>query len=640
MKGLLQMAIIEMKKVTLLSLKKDKQKILKTMQHMGCVQVIPRDPALESRDDAQGQARASELQKQIARLDLTILRLTPFDRHKRGPLSLRPVAAEDQVTATVAAQAQILQVVERMEQIERTRGELRAREAREKSLMEQLAPWEWLDVKLETLKDTKYASVTLLSVAAKDFDAFRAEAEALGAVALEEVSRLRDNVNLLAAMHKDQKAPFDELVRNYGATRVAFEGIEGTPVLAIDQLRGKLARIDEVRLELKAEVEKQADNLADLRLLRDIYATERDRLDSSAKCVDTQEAFMLTGWAPHDKVEALEKTLRRISPECDVEFADPLPDEMPPTMMRNGKAVEPFESIVKMFAMPDPRGIDPTAIMMPFWICFFGMMVSDAGYGVVMGLVAAFVWWKLKGQGMGRMAFVLALGGVATVIWGAIYGGWFGVTVGDPILDPMNDAIQVLIVCISAGAVHLLFGMGVAAYLSIKRGHPLDALFDQGFWVMLLAGLGLMLVNGTVGAVIALIGGVGILLTGGRAKPGGPIKKLIGGLGALYGVTSYLSDLLSYARLFGMGLATGVIGMVINMLAGLLMGNPIGTVFAVIILIGGHTFNLAINALGAYVHSCRLQYIEFFGKFYESGGKDFRPLDNNTRYVEIAGSEQ
>lgn len=237
------------------------------------------------------------------------------------------------------------------------------------------------------------------------------------------------------------------------------------------------------------------------------------------------------------------------------------------------------------------------------------------------------------------MAFVLALGGLSTVVWGAVYGGWFGVTPYTPLLDPMNDAINVLIVCVVAGSVHLLAGLGVAAYMNIKRGKPLDALFDQGFWVMLLAGLGLIIFLPSVGQVLAIVGAAGIVLTGGRGKEGNVFKKLIGGLGSLYGISGYLSDLLSYARLFGMGLATGVIGMVVNMLAGLLMGSWIGWIFAILFLVVMHTFNLFINTLGAYVHSCRLQYIEFFGKFFEGGGREFNPLRNNTKYVDLTEGE-
>lgn len=633
------MAVVEMKKIALLGLKKDKQRLLKRMQHLGCVEITPGDTDAGRVGDAQSERGASELTKRIARLDLTIARLSPYDKNKPGLLSVRPEATPEQVASVLGARGEAFETVSRVEEIERKRGELRARDARDQALLEQLRPWTDVDAPLEKLGETKRAAVLLITVPQKAWSTFEAAIAQLPATALDKISDGREGVNALLARHQSDAESVDALMREAGVNRVAFEGLTGTVALNIDQIEGRAKRADDVRAQLQAEIEKLAGELPVLRLLRDVEATERERLESSLRCYDTKSAFLLTGWAPASDESRITEALKKVSPDCQIEFTDPAPEEKPPTVMKNGKYVSPFESIVKMFSLPDPNGIDPTFIMMPFWVCFFGMMLSDAGYGIVLGLSAGFVWWKLRGKGLGQMAFVLAMGGLSTIIWGAIYGGWFGVTVPYRLLDPMNDAIKVLIVCVGAGAVHLLTGLGVAAYMNIKRGKPWDALFDQGFWVLLLAGLGLMLVSGDLGKVLAIAGALGILFTAGRNKPGNIFKKITSGLGALYGISGYLSDLLSYARLFGMGLATGVIGMVVNMLAGLLMGTWYGWIFAIIILVGLHTFNLFINALGAYVHSCRLQYIEFFNKFYESGGKDFHPLAKNTRYVDIPDTD-
>ncbi len=633
------MAIAEMKKLTLLALKKDKPRLLKTMQRMGCVQVLEKSEEEQGCPDVRSAQRLEEIQGLIGRLDGVIARLAPLDPHKPGLLSLRPQAGADQVAMAEAGRAQTMEVVARVEQIERTISELRARENRERGQIEQLAPWEALQIPLEKLGETKTALIWLATIPQKSMQAMEEGIAALGPAAMEVMGQSRNGTCVLLAAHLSVREELEELMRTAGAVRVQFEGMQGTPALAMDQLYTKLARIEEVRQQLREETSKLAGHLPELRLLRDVEAAERDRLEAGRRCVDTQSAFLLTGWVRADCAQQLEKALKRISPACQMDFEDPAEEEQPPTCLVNKAAVSPFESIVKMFSVPNPQGIDPTFVMMPFWVCFFGMMVSDAGYGVVLALAATFVWWKLKGRGLGRMAFVLALGGLSTVVWGAIYGGWFGVTAYTPLLDPMNDAINVLIVCVAAGSVHLLAGLGVAAYMNIKRGKPLDALFDQGFWVMLLAGLGLIIFLPSVGQVLAIAGAAGIVLTGGRGKEGNLFKKLIGGLGSLYGISGYLSDLLSYARLFGMGLATGVIGMVVNMLAGLLMGSWIGWIFAILFLLVMHTFNLFINTLGAYVHSCRLQYIEFFGKFFEGGGREFNPLRNNTKYVDLTEGE-
>jgi V/A-type H+-transporting ATPase subunit I len=176
-------------------------------------------------------------------------------------------------------------------------------------------------------------------------------------------------------------------------------------------------------------------------------------------------------------------------------------------------------------------------------------------------------------------------------------------------------------------------------YLNVRRGSLKDALFSQGSWFAVILGLGLLILpaTATVGKFLAALGAITILLTAGRGKSKNPLKRLLSGLGALYGVTGWISDLLSYMRLFGMGLATGVIGMVINQLVGMVFkAGPIGMILGAGLFVGGHAFNAGINILGAYVHSCRLQYIEFFGKFYEEGGKPFSPLGETTRYVRIS----
>nr|HML49552.1 V-type ATPase 116kDa subunit family protein [Clostridia bacterium] len=238
-----------------------------------------------------------------------------------------------------------------------------------------------------------------------------------------------------------------------------------------------------------------------------------------------------------------------------------------------------------------------------------------------------------------KLPWVLFGGGLFTVFWGAMFDTWFGASVKPMLINPLTDTLPMMMLCLGMGVLHLLAGMSVAAYMNIKRGKPLDALYDQGFWVFLILGVLLLLLPPTAaaGKYVSLGSLAGILLTAGRANKN-PVKRLLGGLGALYNVTGWLSDILSYLRLFGMGLATGVVGMVINTLVGMMMTNVVGVIIGVPILIFGHAFNMGINALGAYVHACRLQYIEFFGKFYEDGGKPFLPLRQTLRYATLRAS--
>ena len=633
------MAIAEMKKLTLLGLNRDKHRLLKALQRLSCVEIMAQDATEERSAPELEDRRAQELSQRIARLDLAISRLSAFDPNKPGLLSVRPEAGDDQVAAALGASGEIMEAVDRLEEIERTRGELRTREAREKALIAQLAPWEALDVPLEEIAQTRSAEVLLVTIPLRGWPVLEQGCARLNAVSVQQVPGGREAVNALIALHKSEAEALDALLREAGAVRVHFEGLTGTAALLIDQANGRLARLDEVRAQLTEEVRKLAEHLPLMRLLRDIEAAERDRVVGALKCVNTQSAFLLTGWLPANRQQVVEAAIKKIAPICELRVEDPAEGEQPPTLMVNRSYVRPFESIVKMFSMPDPNGFDPTFIMMPFWVCFFGMMVSDAAYGIILGVAACYIYVKLKGRGIGQMAFILALGGLSTVFWGAMYGGWFSIE-GIPalLLVPMEDPIGMLALCMGLGALHLFTGLGVAAYMNIRRGKPVDALLDQGSWMILLIGLGLLAVSKNVGMALSIAGAAGIILFAKRDKPNF-FKRILGGLGTLYGVSGYLSDLLSYARLFGMGLATGVIGMVFNTLAGMMWGSPAGSVAAILILVVGHTFNLFINALGAYVHSCRLQFIEFFGKFYEMGGRDFSPLAVNGRYVDIRGEQ-
>ena len=324
-----------------------------------------------------------------------------------------------------------------------------------------------------------------------------------------------------------------------------------------------------------------------------------------------------------------------------MEIYAPAEDDEPPILLHNGKFATPFESVVEGFALPSPKGMDPTAVMAPFYALLFGMMLSDAGYGLVMALaIPLLLKLKKPGKNSVKMLWLLFYSAIATVVCGAIYNTWFGFNLPvKSILDPINDPMPVMIVCMGVGVVHLYAGMILAAYMNIKRGKPQDAVFDQLSWMMLVSGLIMLVAGGVIAEIgkwMAIIGVVIILIWAGREKSRNPFKRLVSGLGSLYGATSWISDILSYMRLFGMGLATGVIGMVINQLVGMAFSSGIiGAVIGSVLFVGAHAFNLGINALGAYVHSCRLQYIEFFGKFYEEGGVAFRPLAYNTHYVNI-----
>lgn len=633
------MAIIEMKKMRLVALKRDRAKLLHQLQKLARVQVV-RDEAEEMRAFAPADAsRLDELLKLVARLDWAIAKLKPFDQSKGGFLAPKPLRNADTAAQALASREDVLGSVKRLEEIERTLGELRGREAKENAQIAQLSAWEGLNIPLDEIRDTSNALVRLLAIPIKAHPAFVLALEEFQVPAeLREMSRDRENVYALFICHRADGQAFEEAAKRSGATEAAFAGVQGTPALAIDQLRSRLERIREVRTQLNRETEGLAARMEEIKTLRDVLFIEQKQAEAAAHFAETDSSFLLTGWAPAGSEETIKRAVSRVTDSYSIDFSDPAEDDKPPTLLKNRGIVRSFEMIVNLYSTPDPRGIDPTFVMMPFYACFFGLMVSDAAYGIILGILTGLVAYRLRGRGgVGAIAAVLGVGAVATVLWGGMLGGWFGIEDIRPWIGftPMSDPLKMMVLCLGLGGFHIVFGMLVAAYMRIRRGQYWAALFDQGFWLILFSGIGLLFVNQAMGYALMGASALGIVLTAGREKKNF-FGKLTSGLGALYNIAGYVSDLLSYARLFGMGLATGVIAMVFNKVAMMIWGGAFGTAFAIVILVVGHLFNLAINTLGAYVHACRLQYIEFFGKFYEDGGTLFRPLEATGKYMDFA----
>jgi V/A-type H+-transporting ATPase subunit I len=337
--------------------------------------------------------------------------------------------------------------------------------------------------------------------------------------------------------------------------------------------------------------------------------------------------------------------------ECYIEVEQPGQGEEYPILLDNPKFVRPFEAITSMYSQPSINDIDPTLIMTPFYIIFFGIMVGDFAYGLIITAILGALIHKLKPGGTsGSIIWILFWGGVSTAVWGAVFGSYFGnlpQALGSWLFgegygvkflglwfDPLSDPMLMLIFSMFLGALHLFTGMGVKMYSLLRSGQIFEAIFDVGSWYILLVGLPLLFLGIFPGMYLAILGAAMIVLTNGRSAKN-PITKFLSGLLSLYGATGYLGDVLSYSRLLALGMATGVIAAVVNTMATLNAPGFVSAIACIAIVAFGTAFNIAINMLGAFVHTCRLQYIEFFGKFYEGGGEQFKPFRIKTKYVRV-----
>ncbi len=630
--------IVPMKHFTLAALRQDEEAILVALQKLGCVEIIA-PGALE--EDA---GAISELENRLGKLSGTVKFLQAHAAKKQGMLTPRPQTKLSELTSF-----ELSEDARSAAEIESRLSALAAERAQVLGLVEQFAPWASMDERIENLHNTENAAVIAGFVPDKSADALSGYEGKAVILRYGLASSMRA---VLAVCHSAELDALYEFLRSLQFADASFPKLTGYPKDIIAQNEAHIARIDAEINALNAKANELSEReRPGFMKAHDKTQIERDRAAARAKLLYTDSAFILTGWTRYDTVESVEKAVAAVTSDYYAEFRAPLEDETPPSVVKNGKFAGPHEMVTDLFSRPNPRVLDPTPLMAPFYMMFFGMMVSDAGYGIILAIGSILFNKFMRPRGtMKKLVGVLVYGGISTFIWGALFGGWFGIDFSyiDPIrgaallLNPMGESMLMLGLCFGLGLVHLIAGMCVKMYMDFKSGQAFSAIFDTGVWITLILGLillaapmlGLPAIIGTIGTVIAIASALALLLTQGRHQKN-IFKKFTSGLLALYNVTGYLSDVLSYARLFALGLATGVIGQVMNTLA-MMCANGVGWVFTIAIMIGGHLFNLVLNTLGAFVHAARLQYIEYFGKFYESGGKEFKPLAVKTKYLDVS----
>lgn len=630
------MAISKMMRLSMLAMCEDKADILKALQHLGCVQIS----SISDKESENFHVSGSNIDDSIIeRLRSVLTMLNRYSTIKTGMIQSEEFVSRKKIDEVINNREQIMKIVETAELAQREMGNINARQVALSSSRKDFQMWEKLDIPFDKIKRTKntvqFIGTMPTSAYTRIINDEAINNDLVKIVTLNDV----DNTSYLyCLMHESCEAGVSELLRRNNFTQTHFEDVVETASQHVVTLQNQYDKAEEKKADLEKIYIECAKSIPEIQTLHDAVSMETQREIAENNFVATDLAFYLEGWVLTEKMEMVSEELKKISSTIDIEYREANEDEEQPVQLHNSAISRPFESVVTGFALPAANGFDPTAVMMPFFANFFGMMVSDAGYGLVMALLLPFIIKKVQPKtNTKNLLKLLAWGGGFTVLWGMLYNTWFGYSPLPTVFDPINNAMPVMICCVAIGAVHLFVGLGCAAYMSIKRKDYIALVFDQISWAILLVGLGFLIIPSLaiLGKYMAIIAAAMIVVMAGRAQKN-PFSRLISGLGSLYGVMNWVSDLLSYMRLFGMGLATGVIGMVINILVGMcFQGGIIGIVFGIVLFAGGHLFNLGINALGAYVHSCRLQYIEFFSKFYEEGGKPFTPLCENTRFYTV-----
>ena len=647
------MSIVKMKRVRLFGMRSDREEVLRVLQHAGCVEIDEPTDKLEdpdwagvSRPDDQALSAAREASASaLAALEL----LKKYAPEKGGLLKSRPVVEEREFFDD-GAYAAALETARKLNETERRVHALYAEQSKLRGQKLSLAPWLNLDIPLET-ESTRDVIIRFGTVpGAVDIAELRGALDAATDLSeLTEVSADNEAHYLFFVCHRSAEEETENVLKEFGFTRSALRGWTGTAAENDRRLDAEIARLDREAEEAKKELSTYGGERLALQRCADRAAQEVSREEAKCRLLDTQATFFLEGWVPAEEVGTLEKSLEPFL--CAWETEDPAPEDYPqvPVKLKNNGFTRPLNMVTDMYALPAYDGVDPNPLMAPFFIFFYGFMMADMGYGLLMMLVSYIVMKKTrpKGPTMRHMIPLLGLCGVSTFIMGALTGGFFGdlipqlvmLTTGKEIalpslFSPLDDALAVLIGSLAIGLVQIFTGMGVNMYRKIKKGEVMDALCNEGAWycVFILFAVGAVL-GQIKTALIAIL--VLLVLTQGYGKKG-IVGKVMGIGGSLYNnITGYFSDILSYSRLIALMLAGAVIAQVFNTL-GAITGNIV-TFFLISMV--GNALNFALNLLGCYVHDMRLQCLEYFGRFYEDGGKPFRPLDIDTKYVDVVKSK-
>ena len=645
-----------MKKLRLIAVRSQKEAILQDLMLLGCVEVS--EPAAEPPEELSRLRRGSgeaamERHAEQTKILNALRVLDQYAPYKRGLLEPRPEVSRDRFLDEEAL-AMDLATADHILALDGEIRSVNARESRERAALESLQPWKDMDLDL-AFKGTKTCDLLLGALPAA-VTAMEAEG-ALAELAADVTEISVDNSDLYIAVlyRRELRDEVLAALRGLNFSQVTLSGMTGTARENI--------RLTEERLQaLAAEKAEKVELLAAESGERLALQTSADALnglitkeEAAERLLNSESTFYFEGWTTAPEVSKLTQTLEKY--DCAWELSDPEPDEYAdvPVQLRNSKLIAPMNMVTNMYALPAYDGVDPNPLMWFFFILFYGMMMADMGYGLVMIIIALLAIKKAKPRGptVRYMFPLMGLCGITTFAFGAATSGFFGDFVPQlvgvirgtpleywpwkPLINPLQDAVSILLGALALGVCQIFTGMAISMLHKFKKGQTLDAVFGEITWYVILIGAVLAILK--ISPIVLILGGV-LLLAGsayGAAQatksPVGIVVKTVTGLiGTIYNsVSGYFSDILSYSRLMALMLAGAVIAQVFNTL-GAMTGN---VVLYIIIAMVGNGLNFALNILGCFVHDMRLQCLEFFGRFYEDGGREFRPVGISTNYIDI-----